>query len=379
MRYEIREKLKRVAELYPPERLEKSKERWRRVWAGEAPLDHYPFLLCGAKVNYYDAVNTKEDRLDLFLDEFILRGQLADDFIPTLFPGCRQSTMPGLLGAPEIVCQGDYTCEKIISCPEDVFRLPEPHILPGTPAWDWLEMEKFFLEESQGAFPIHVCDMQGPFDAAAQLWGYEELFPSAYEDWDAYDHLIRLMMRAFYLLWEEQKAVCGDLFVPSHLFGWSWVPENGSKATLSADSLAMISEGFFQAYYEPYLREMGQQLGTLSVHSCGNFSQVMKCLAAIPEVQAVNAGQMSPQQVYDAGWNGDKMMIISGVDYQTLPSLAAYLRNNRLRAEFRVYGLRDPEGNAIGFPKDTWDRNLLQKMTDCTKRITELLDGDLWK
>ena len=57
--------------------------------------------------------------------------------------------------------------------------------------------------------PIHVCDMQGPFDAAAQLWGYEELFPSAYEDEEAYDYLMRLMMRAFYLLWEEQKKICG--------------------------------------------------------------------------------------------------------------------------------------------------------------------------
>lgn len=379
MKRETREKLKRIAELYPQERLEKSKERWRRAWAGEKPIDRYPYMYSAIQVDYYDLVSTKEDRLNLFLDEFLIRGHIPDDFIPTLFPGCRQSTLPGVLGAPEIVCQGDYTCERIIKDAEDVFRLPEPKILPGTPAWDWIEMEKYFIEECDGAIPVHVCDMQGPFDAAAQIWGYEELFPSAYDDDGVYDTMMHKMMDAFYLLWEEQKKVCGELFVPTHLFGWSWVPENGPKATLSADSMAMISDNFFREYYEPYLREMAQRLGSLTVHSCGNFSAVVKSLSNMPEVYAVNAGQMSPQQLFSAGWNKDKMMIIDSVEYSDIAALSEYMRENGLRAEFRVRNPRDKDGKLVRFPKGEWTQAQFDQMMECTRKLNDWLHADRWK
>lgn len=165
----------------------------------------------------------------------------------------------------------------------------------------------------------------------------------------------------------------------NHLFGWSWVPENGSKATLSADSMAMVSNKFFKAYYDPYLKEMGQRLGKLTIHSCGNFSQVMKSLGAISEVHAVNAGQMSPQQVCEAGWDTDKMMIIDNVKYQNIPELASYMRENSLRAEFRVSKPLDRDGNIIEFSGKTWDEDWHDKMMECTKRLTEVLDADRWK
>ncbi len=66
-----------------------------------------------------------------------------------------------MFGAPEIIINEDVTCEKIIHSPEDISKLPK-HRLIGV-AKRWLEMEEYFLEETNGELPIHVTDMQGPF------------------------------------------------------------------------------------------------------------------------------------------------------------------------------------------------------------------------
>lgn len=44
MRKWVREKIRIIRELYPQERLEKSKERYRRLWRGEEPADRLPFV-----------------------------------------------------------------------------------------------------------------------------------------------------------------------------------------------------------------------------------------------------------------------------------------------------------------------------------------------
>ena len=272
----------------------------------------------------------------------------------------------------EIIINTDCTCSKIIASEEDVYRLPEPSIKPGTPAWHWLELEKYFMEECDGRLPVHVCDMQGPMDAAGQIWGYEGVYICAYEDEDAFDHLMHTVMNAFYLLWEEQKRSCGDNFVPTHLYGWSWTPANAAQATLSADCMAMLSDPFFRAHYVPYIREMGQRLGPVAVHSCGNFAAVAKALGEIPEVVAVNASQMDPKQLCEAGWNKDKMLICGGVDTAILPELARYRRENNLRVDMSMIP-RDRDGKIITFPQSTWTSAHLEAINDCTKRIKDIL------
>ena len=369
MQMEIREKLKQIAELYPEERLKKSKERWRKVWAVEPPDDRYPFLYYPVIVDYYNTINTKEERLKLFLDEFIARGFLQDDFIPAFFPGCRQGTIPGMFGSKEIVCAGDYTCEKIINCTQDIYRLPEPAILPNTPAYEWLEMEKYFLDECEGKIPVHVCDMQGPMDVCAQLWRYDELFICAHEDEEAFDYLMRLAIRAFIVLWEEQKKLCKDLFIPTHMYGWTWQPSGTTGGSISVDSMSMISDTFFCRFYAPYIREMGQYFNGLTVHSCGNFSAVVKSLSALPEVKAVNASQMTVMALHKAGWD-PKKVIVTKDDYDNIPMVFDYVRTHGMNVEMCVKELwkTDDRGLAVNPPGWTID-----ELKELSRRSDDLI------
>jgi hypothetical protein len=114
MKDSVKEKLKIIDGLYPADRVERSKDRWRRMWRGDKPLDRYPFVFVPLTFNYYDDVFTKEEGLKAYLNEFIIREKIFDDFIPAFFPGCKQGTIPNMFGSTELVAGKDHSCEKII-------------------------------------------------------------------------------------------------------------------------------------------------------------------------------------------------------------------------------------------------------------------------
>lgn len=199
----LKEKIQIIDDLYPHERLERSKRRIEKIWAGEIPEDRYPFVYSPLKLSYYDEVNSPEERLKLLLDEHIFRGRIDDDFIPTLFPGCRQGTIPNMFGAKELVVDGNYSSERIIQDLSDINNLPEPSIAPGTVAYEWLEMQRFFLEETEGRLPINVVDMQGPVEVCAKLWGYDEFFITAFSEPEICHKLMDKLADAFILFWSK--------------------------------------------------------------------------------------------------------------------------------------------------------------------------------
>lgn len=352
MRPQVKEKLKRIRELYPDERIEKSKARWRAVWAGETPRGRRPYLFLPVSFNYYDDVFGKEAGLAAYLDEFIYRGIVGDDFIPSFFPGCKQGTIPGMFGAKEVVVGRDYTCERILFSPEDIDKLPEPSILPGTSAHEWLQMQRYYLEECEGEIPVHVCDMQGPMDVCGQLWGYDNLFLCAYDDEERFHRLIGLASDAFRMLWDAQKKLLGGSFVGTHLYGWDWVPP-GNGATLSADSMAMLSGAFFEEYYSFHLAKLAERLGGLTVHSCGDFSAVVRQLCAVPGVKAVNASQMTVEQLLDAGWDPQKPIILQE-KLERAPAVFELARENRLSLDTAFSGLWPQDRDGANIHPSLW-------------------------
>lgn len=341
----IRQKLEQIEMLFPPERLAKSQERWTRLWRGEAPLDRYPFLFAPCwHFGYYVAGLTPEECLHANLNEIIYRGHFHDDFIPALFTGCRQATIPSMFGAEEVVVDDDYGCRHIIESPEDIDRLPEPSLGPGTIAYEWLQMQSYMLEATEGRLPVHVTDMQGPADVCGQLWGYDEFFACAYEDPDRYDRLMTLATDAFIKFWDAQRRLCGDRFIGTHIAAWDWVPADAG-ASASADSLVMISPTFYQEFYQPYLQRIGETFGGLAVHSCGNFAAVIPALCATPTVKAVNAAQMSLPELHDAGVDA-RTLVIGWTAADALEDTFRLIHEHNLRVDMTIDGVwpMSPQG-----------------------------------
>lgn len=347
----IKDQLDRVDALYPPERLARSRERWERLWRGEPLLDRYPFVYNPLTFNYYDALHTPEQRLRASLDEFTIRGAFDDDFIPTLFPGCRASTIPGMFGALETIVDDDVSCERVIRDVADIAQLPEPDILPGSVAQGWLDMQRYFLDETEGRLPIHVADMQGPADVCGKLWGYDAFFVAAYTDPDAFHELMHKVTDAFILLWERQRRLLGDHFVPTHLWAWSWAPPD-IGAALSADSLVMISDDFYREFYQPHFERIGAAFGGLSIHSCGQFGGLMQALCRTEHLKAVNTSQMTLPDLLAAGFNTD-LVPIAFTDMQRVAETFELAHRHALRLDLTV--ARDwPAADGTIIPPDAW-------------------------
>jgi hypothetical protein len=218
----VKRKLDQIDSLYPPKRVNASKERIRRLWHNEPPLDRHPLTYTPATLGYYAADFTPEQRLKGLLDEIILHGRVNDDFVPALFPGCSQATLPNMFGAEEIALNGDYTCHHMLSEISEITSLPEPTL--GPVAKRWIDLERYFIDETESRLPVHVCDMQGPADVSGQIIGYDKLILSAYTDPDLYARIMALTTQAFTLHWNAQAEACGGLFIGTHLWGWSYVP-----------------------------------------------------------------------------------------------------------------------------------------------------------
>jgi len=342
----VDDKLARLRALYPEERVRRSRARWEAVWRGDwAALDRYPFVLAPLQADYYAVGQTPAQRLRHLLDEHIAHGRLEDDAIPTLFPGCNQAVMPNLFGAPAERFARERKARPIIDGRAAARALAAPVL--GPEARHWLAMLRYFRERVGDTIPLRVADMQGPLDAAAQLWSYEALFICCHEDPATYDHLMNRLVEAFLLLWEAQAAVAGDALHPSHLNVWSWMPLPRA-VTLSMDSLVMMSPAFCRRWCLPALQRIAARFPDgMVIHSCGDVRQHRELLQGTPFIRGIHFGQMTLEQVVEAGFDASTVLL-AGTHYANRAGAFQAIRNGRLRVDLTFSGAAPAE------PPSTW-------------------------
>lgn len=371
MRDCIRKKLDIIHALYPPERIATSKRRWESVWDKNKRADRRPFVYYPPLFDAYNALHTAEQRLQASLDEIIVRGQVGDDYIPSVFCGCRQSTIPNMFGAKEIIKGEDATCDKILFSAEDIDRLEEGAMAEGSVAKMWLDMQRYIIDETEGELPVHVVDMQGPFDVAGQMFGYDNLFVCAYEYPERYDRLMSLITRAFIGFWKAQRAACGDLFVGTHLFAWDYVPEN-TGASMSIDSLVMVSPDFYREFYQKYIENLAEEFGGLVLHSCGDFRHVVPNLMETKGLKGMNASQLSLRQLVDAGMSADIVGILT-LPLEGLDELAEEMLRTGMRIDPTFIGNWSVFGAAVP-PAEEWTAEQRRFLQETDERIIRRLN-----
>lgn len=336
MSFTIHEKLDKVYSLYKPERLKLSMERFTLLDNGQKMFDRYPFCIGFPYFNAYNVNHSPIERIHAYLDAFIFMHQFDDDTIPYIFPGLNHATIPSMFGAKEVACGIETTCESMIRCVEDIWQLPKPSIIPGSAAEKWITMDEYILKETKGRIPVNVCDMQGPFDSCAQIWSYQDMFVCAYEDPSAYHHIISLLTDAFVIMWKKQKEIMGDLFLGTHLFSQGWVPQD-CGAAISADSLVMVSPEFFEKFYFEHFCRINDELGPLTIHSCGDFRQVIPQLCELPGIKAINASQLNARQIHEAGCD-PKVQLLLAVIYDDFENEIQYVKEHGLNVRYVIYG-----------------------------------------
>lgn len=366
----VKEKLQRIRELFPSERVEKSKQRLERLWQHRFPDDRYPFRYGSHYRLYWHDGQTKEERLMLELDEALFHGMLNDDYIPSLFTGTRVATTPNMFGAHELICENDYGTDKMLFSVEDIFNLPDPVIREDSIAAEWLRRQRYFLEETEGLLPLHPTDVQGHMDIAGQLCSYDDLFLFASDDPDAIHFLLDKINAAFVMLWKAQQELIGDLFIPSHLFPHSWAPPDAG-CSLSADSLVMFGPDFYGEFFEPVLKKTAAALGPISIHSCGQFPQHLKTLSEADYISAVNPAQMTFKSVLEAGFNSRKLLLMNSVPLAELKETFRLIRENKLLVNLMVDLPFPQDGKGFKLPWE-WSKAEHQTLLEQEKDVMEL-------
>ena len=370
MRDGIREKLERIYTLYTPERIRKSKERFLLLDRGLKPSDRIPFTLSFPYFGAYDVSHPPKERLEAYLDAFLFLYRFEDDTIPYVFPGLDHATIPSMFGAGEIRSGMETASEKIIRSVSDIDRLPDPVLRRGSAAYKWMEMAEYIHHETNGQMPVNVCDMQGPFDACAQMWSYDEMFVAAYEDPQAYHHVLSKMIDAFGLLWKAQEKILGDAFLGTHLFPYGWVPPRCGVA-VSIDSLVMVSPDFYQEFYRPHIERMNAELGDLTIHSCGDFRHVVKDLCETEGVKAINASQLSAGELLEAGLDR-KVRLLLAVEYENLESEMKVIVDNGLNVRICINGVT-PAGPGKFQNPSAWDPEDIDEVLRRIDRIHRMM------
>ncbi len=286
--------IREIERLYPPERIARSKARLQAVWELQRP-DRIPFVFAWLPppaddepvLGVWDGTCTNEESLASQLESIIDRAVIDDDYVPSLFPGLRQGTIPTAYGAVEERNGEHIWVKPIVRGAGDVFELERPDFCKDGIAAEFLERVRFFRAATEGRVAIQLPDMQGPLDLAGNMWGSEPLLEAMYTEPDAVHHLLQTMTDAFIdFVRLLQQAAGGDL-IPIHCLPVVWMPPDRGIA-LSEDLIVLISPKLYTIFGRPYNEQIADAFGGVIIHSCGSTEHNLEVLTATRHFMGVN-------------------------------------------------------------------------------------------
>lgn len=285
-----------IDRLYPPERLARARARLEAAWSLQPPLDRPAWAMMGLParsdapaVDVWDGEHSEDDILRAQLEAIIDRAALDDDYVPSLFPGCRQGALPTAWGAREIRSGGHIWVEPLLRDAQDVYALPNPDWRTDGVGAEILNRIRYMRAATHKRLPIQLPDMQGPLDLANNLWGTEGLLLAMNTDSEAVHALLQRMTEAFIAYVRLCDEAAEGTLVPIHCMPVVWMPRARGVA-LSEDLLAVVSPRLYRAFGVPYNERIAAAFGGVVVHSCGRVEHNLALLADTRGLTGVNLG-----------------------------------------------------------------------------------------
>ena len=288
--------VRRIRELYPEERINKSKARLESVWNLKFPEDRIPYVFSsfpfpsrmhGLLMDFagYDA----QDTLFYQVEAIKAHAVLNDDYIPALYPGMRAGAIPSAFGCEEFVKDEQFYVKPIIQSTQDIYRLEKPDLAGSGFTGVVLERIRYFRKETRGELPIHSTDMQGPLSIACNLWHNEAVMLAMVDEPEAVRFLLDLATEAFIDFMKLQiEAAEGDI-VPIHCMPFAWMPPD-KGVCVSEDYMALLSPSMYAEFLVPCLERIAGVFGGIVLHSCGNFVHTLSILRKMKGLLGINFG-----------------------------------------------------------------------------------------
>lgn len=220
------------------------------------------------------------------LDE--IEGQLAfqGDFVPTLTPTLGVIAIPSAFGSRVIWQENNFpVVSPCIKEPGEIARLEMPGLRAGE-LGRILDYTHYFRQQTRGAFPIRITDIQGPLDNASLMMGHNNFLLAIHTHPELVHQLLQKITDLTIAFVQEQRRLAVD-FVPSLM--QPWLPD-GWGISISNDDSVMMSSHHMESFGVPYFNQLSEAFGGFFVHSCGNWTHQIPALKKIKNLRGLEFG-----------------------------------------------------------------------------------------
>jgi hypothetical protein len=169
---------------------------------------------------------------------------------------------------------------------EKVYELTPPAVDDGQ-LGDMLAFADYFVEQTQGRYPVAMTDLQGPLDTAYLVWESSAFMVAMYTNPKEVHHLMRLVTDLIIRYVKAQRSRSPE-FLPCH-YPPLWLPD-GRGIAISDDGLAVISPKLYREFCLPYVNQLSEEFGGVMIHSCGNFVHQFDNLERVHNLRGINFG-----------------------------------------------------------------------------------------
>lgn len=135
---------------------------------------------------------------------------------------------------------------------------------------------------TDGAFPFHNPVMTSPLDTANYVLGTTPLMEWLYTEPEVVHHLLNQITEVIIEMVGRLRDAAGGLLCSHHL---SCVR---GGFDLCSEDRSLISFELYEKFEAPYLKRVGEALGTFSAHSCGNWERTVTSMINDPNFCAMN-------------------------------------------------------------------------------------------
>ncbi len=216
---------------------------------------------------------------------------LRGDYVPTLCPALGVIGIPSAFGCHVVWWERDFPAVRaaVGEDPGEVRSLPSPSVSDGE-LGRILKYTEYFVRETGGRIPVRLADIQGPLDSAALICGHNTFLQGLYTHPQEMHHLLRKVTDLTIAFARAQRELVRRLnaeFVPAMF--QPWLPD-GLGISVSNDECALISAAQHDTFSVPYLNDISDAFGGITIHSCGRWDHQIPSLAKVKNLRGLEFG-----------------------------------------------------------------------------------------
>ena len=304
MRFDLDERLKRVADAIDERQVARAERRQAAVWNYD-PVDQTPVIVQDVTspdwptFPYQEIYRDPEKMLGNQLHHIWNSALLDDDKLFAVRAHYGTGTMASIMGA-EVIVNTDAppwtTPQRTLEAIRRIIDRGLPDLETGL-GKRVLDTEALFVEALARYEPVRrnvhmfLCDSQGPFDTAHLLWG-SEIYYSMMDEPQLVHDLLDLITEATIAFTWRQKGLVGE----ARDWGYHFFYRMKGGIRIVDDVAMNLSPEMYAEFVLPYFERLTAEFGGGYIHYCGHFLHHQPLRLGLPGLTGLEIGFDNPER-----------------------------------------------------------------------------------